>query len=112
MNSLRNWIAQWVASVLALYVITKVVPGIQATSVVSLCFVVVALAFANSFIRPIIMFFAWPINCLTFGLFGFALNIIFFGILGGGMIEGFRVHTPLATVIGSFILTESVNKRR
>lgn len=122
MTAVRNWAAQWVASILALFVITKVVPGITSTSIASLVSVVVAMAFANSFIRPIIMFFAWPINCLTFGLFGFALNIVFFGVLGSGFISGFRVSSPLSSVIGavlmgalsglfSFILKESVKKR-
>ncbi len=121
MSAIRNWAAQWVASVLALFIITKVVPGITTTSVVSLISVVVAMGFANSFIRPIIMFFAWPINCLTFGLFGFALNIIFFGVLGK-VIPGFQVSSSFSAIIGavlmgalsglfSFILKETVKKR-
>ncbi len=103
-TGIRNWVAQWVSSVLALFIITKFVPGIQGKDFVSLAMVVVALAFANSFIRPIIMFFAWPINCLTFGLFGFALNIFFFMALGNGLIAGFHVLTPLAAVIGSVLM--------
>ncbi len=103
-STIRNWIAHWVASILALLIITKFVPGIRAEGIVAIATVVVALSLANSFIRPIIMFFAWPINCLTFGLFGFALNIIFFGILGSGVIKGFRVDSALATVIGSLLM--------
>lgn len=101
---IRNWAAHWISSLFALFIITKTVPGIETKGIAPIATVVVALAFANSFIRPIIMFFAWPINCLTFGLFGFALNIIFFMTLGGGMVSGFRVLTPLAGVIGSLLM--------
>ncbi|MCX6380810.1 MAG: phage holin family protein [Armatimonadetes bacterium] len=103
-TAVRNWVAQWVSSIFALYIITKVIPGIQAKDIASMAMVVVALAFANSFIRPIILFFAWPINCMTFGLFGFALNIVFFLILGSGVIAGFHVLTPQAAVIGSLLM--------
>ncbi len=103
-TAIRNWVAHWVSSVFALFIIANAHIGIKATSIVPLIVVVVALSFANSFIRPIIMFFAWPINCLTFGLFGFALNIIFFGMLGTGMVQGFTVASPVAAVIGSVLM--------
>ena len=65
---MRNWIVRWIASALALFVVTKVVPGISVDNVGTLVVAVVVLGLVNAFIRPLIMFFVWPINCLTFGL--------------------------------------------
>ena len=91
-------------------------------SAVAIVIAVVVLGLANSIIRPIIMFFAWPINCLTFGLFGFVLNVVLFLIVGN-LGFGFHVQSALHALIGSVamgvfsgalsvILTDSGDKRR
>ena len=100
---MKNWIVRWIANIIALFAVTKFVPGIEfdGKHYLSLLIVVVGLALANAVIRPIIMFFAWPINCLTLGLFGFALNILFFWIAGSGIVPGYAVHGAIPALIGS-----------
>ncbi len=101
---MRNWVTRWVASALALFIITQIDPGITldgqgAQRLVTLFTVVVALGLANSLIRPVIMIFAWPINCLTFGLLGFAVNVGLFWLVGV-LVPGFHVNGPLPALIG------------
>lgn len=100
---MKNWIVRWIANIVALFAVTLFVPGIRfdGQHYLSLVVVVVGLALANAVIRPVIMFFAWPINCLTFGLLGFALNILFFWVAGSGVVPGYRVEGPLPALIGS-----------
>ncbi len=100
---MKNWIVRWIANCIALFAVTKLVKGIDFDGLhyLSLMIVVGGMALANAVIRPIIMFFAWPINCLTFGLFGFALNIAFFWIAGSGVVPGYRVEGPMPALIGS-----------
>ena len=100
---MKNWIVRWIANIAALFAVTLFVPGIHFDGhhYLSLVIVVVGLALANAVIRPIIMFFAWPINCLTFGLLGFALNILFFWVAGSGVVQGYEVHGALPALIGS-----------
>lgn len=104
---MRNWITRWIASALALLIITQIPQTgvhVAATkngnSTVTLLIAVVALGLVNAFIRPIIMFFAWPINCLTFGLLGFAINILLF-FLVGQVVPGFKVDGVQGALIGS-----------
>ena len=106
---MKNWIMRWIASILALLIIVgaywmtkapKEHPGIYVDSLTSILVAVVALGLANSIIRPIILFFAWPINCLTFGLFCFVLNVLLF-LLVGNVGLGFHVTAPLHALIGS-----------
>jgi putative membrane protein len=61
--------------------------------------VLAAVAIANAFIRPVILFFAWPVNCLTFGLFGFGLNVGLFW-LAAASVPGFVIQGPLNALIG------------
>ena len=101
---MRNWITRWIASALALFIITQVDPGITMAGqgvqkLVTLLTVVVALGLANSLIRPIIMLFAWPINCLTFGLLGFAINVGLFWLVSV-VVPGFHIKGPIHALIG------------
>jgi putative membrane protein len=117
---MKNWFIRWVASILALllivggYSLTKGDsghPGIYVESPTAVVIAVVALGLANSVIRPIILFFAWPINCLTFGLFSFVLNVLFFLIVGN-LNFGFHVTSPLHALIGSVgmgVLSGAIN---
>ena len=106
---MKNWLMRWVASILALMLIVGGYslakdpsghPGIHVNSPAAVMIAVVALGLANSIIRPIILFFAWPINCLTFGLFSFLLNVLLFLIVGN-LHFGFYVTSPLHALIGS-----------
>jgi putative membrane protein len=106
---MKNWFIRWIASILALLLIVGGYwaarpstghPGIWAESPTSVVIAVVVLGLANSIIRPIIMFFAWPLNCLTFGLFGFVLNVLLF-LAVGNLGFGFHVTHPIHALIGS-----------
>ena len=101
---MKNWIVRWIANILALLVITHVVPGIHTDSAspVMLFVAVVALGLANAVIRPIIMFFVWPINCFTFGLLGFVVNALLFFVVGQ-MHLGFKVDPGFNGFVASLI---------
>ncbi|HZT41681.1 MAG TPA: phage holin family protein [Chthonomonadaceae bacterium] len=102
---MKNWILRWIASAVALYVVANIVPGIHLAKndLGALIVAVIALGLVNSLIRPIIMFFAWPINCLTFGLFGFALNVVLFLIVGQ-VVPGFKVDGIVPALIGMILM--------
>ncbi len=100
---MKNGIVRWIANIVALFAVTQFVPGVsfKMGHPLSILIVVVGLSLANAILRPIIMFFAWPVNCLTFGLLGFALNVLFFWIAGSGIVPGYHVEGPVAALIGS-----------
>ncbi len=97
---MKNWLLRWVASALALFVITQAHVGISVQNPLSLLFAVLALGLVNSLIRPLIMLLVWPINCLTFGLLGFAVNVILFYLVGKNL-PGFTVRDLPSALIGS-----------
>jgi putative membrane protein len=102
---MKNLLTRWIASALALFIIAQLHIGIDVKeqgiqTAGTLLIVVLVLGLANAVIRPIIMFFAWPLNCLTFGLFGFAINVGLFWLVGT-YVPGFHVLGPKAALIGS-----------
>lgn len=128
---MKNWILRWVASILALLLIvwgyslaggTHGHPGIWVESPTAIAAAVVALGLANSVIRHIIMIFAWPINCVTLGLFSFVLNVLLF-LMVGNLGFGFHVTSVPDALIGSvamgvlsglinFVLADKGEKRK
>jgi len=100
---MKNWIASWAASALALFIITKIGIGVKADTVAAGAIFIVLLSLVNSFIRPVVMFFAMPINCLTLGLFGFVINAAIF-MLVGNSIGGFHVLNLFSAMIGSVLM--------
>ncbi len=101
---MKNLLTRWIASALALFIIAQLKIGIEVKdqgvqTAGTLLMVVLVLGLANALIRPIIMFFAWPINCLTFGLFGFVLNVGLFWLVGT-FVPGFHVSGPKAALLG------------
>ncbi len=104
---MKNLFVRWIASAVALLILTQAGIGIEAKTPLAILVAVVALGLANAVIRPLIMFFAWPINCLTFGLLGFAINVLMFGVVGSGIVPGFLVTgtktipAPMSALIGT-----------
>lgn len=104
---MKNLLIRWIASALALFLIAQLNLGIKlenhgAQTIGALLIIVLVTGFANAFIRPIILIFAWPINCLTFGLLGFAINVALFwlvSVLVGDKL-GFHIANPLSALIG------------
>lgn len=65
---------------------------------------IVVLAIANAVIRPIVKLFAWPLTCLTFGLFAFVVNaLLFWGV--AAVTKGIQVNGFLAALFGSVVLS-------
>lgn len=106
---IRNLITRWIANALALFIITQI-PHIgvslthhDAGAWTTLAIAAVAIGLANALIRPIVMFFGAPINCLTFGLFGLLVNAGLFYLVGT-FVPGFKVEGFLPALIGSLAM--------
>ena len=62
--------------------------------------VALVLTILNSFIRPVLEFFAFPITCLTLGLFSLVISAAMV-ILADKMLDGFSVSGWLGALIFS-----------
>ena len=104
---MRNWIMRWIAS--AVGIAHRRQPAHRhlarpVRQIGTLVVAVVVLGLVNAFVRPIIMFFVWPINCLTFGLLGFVINVLLFWVVGSKLVPGFHVDNFTAALIGSVLM--------
>ena len=112
----RDIIIKWLINTLALFIVVKVIKGINLNATGFDAFVILAVTAAiigviNALIRPIILLLTLPINILTFGLFTFIINGILFAV-AGALVKGFEITNLWSAIIGyiffsiiSFLLT-------
>ena len=106
---IRNLITRWIANALALLIITQIphigvnLKSYDAGAWATLAMAGIAIGLVNALIRPVVMFFGKPINCLTFGLFGLLVNAGLFYLVGN-FVPGFAVEGFLPALIGSIAM--------
>ncbi|NJL00386.1 MAG: phage holin family protein [Spirulinaceae cyanobacterium RM2_2_10] len=63
------------------------------------------LGLLNAFVRPVVLFFGFPITILTLGLFWVAVNIVMFG-LAAWLVEGVRLRWGVwSAILGAIALS-------
>jgi putative membrane protein len=97
-------IANWVLSALALYIVSRIVPGIIVQDFWSALIAVVIIGLVNALIKPILLLLTLPVTILTLGLFTFVINALML-YLAGQFTAGFTVDGFGAALIGSILLS-------
>lgn len=65
---------QLFVSALAVFITAKILPGVILPDLYTALVVAVVLALVNTFIRPVLTFFTFPLSVLTLGLFTLVIN--------------------------------------
>lgn len=78
--------------------------GIKLTGVLSTFIVVALMAVVNALIRPILLAFTLPLNCLTLGLFTLIVNALMFWLVGE-LGVGLEVKNFWAALFGSVVMS-------
>src|ERR1035437_5673624 len=83
-------ILTWALNSFALFLVMKLVPGIQIDRFQDLLTGALVLGLLNAFLRPIIILLTLPVTLLTLGLFTLVINGFIF-YLAAQLVDGFRV---------------------
>jgi len=94
----------WLINAAALYVTTRLVPGVQVAGLESLLIAAVAIGLVNTIIRPILRFVTFPITVLTLGLFYFVLNGALF-YLAAYFTPGFELESFVSAILGAIAMS-------
>jgi putative membrane protein len=99
-----RFLVHWLSTALALFVCTRVLPGVHVDSYSTLAVAALVLGFINAIIRPILLILALPITLLTLGLFYFVVNGVAFG-LAAAVVPGFDVDSIGWAILGSIVVS-------
>jgi putative membrane protein len=94
----------WFVSALALWLVARIIPGIEVRDFGAALFAVLVIAIVNAVIGPVVKFFGFPLIFLTLGLFLLIINA-FLLKLASLFTPGFKVRGFLPALLGSVVLT-------
>jgi putative membrane protein len=96
-------IVRFLATVFALLLIARYVPGFSVDGIYTALIVAVLLGVASITIKPILVLLTLPINLITLGLFVFVINAALLWVIAS-FVEGFAIAGFIPALIGAFIL--------
>jgi putative membrane protein len=97
-------IVNWLLGALALWIVARIIPGIQVRSYGTALVATVVIAIVDFFIGSVLRFLTFPLTFLTLGLFRLIVNA-FLLKLSSVFVPGFVVSGFLAAFLGSIVLT-------
>jgi len=99
-----RFLMHWLSTALALFVGSRIIPGVHVDSMQTLAVAALVLGFINAIVRPILLFLTLPITILTLGLFYFVINGLSFA-LAAYIVPGFGVDSIGSAILGSLVVT-------
>ena len=101
---LLHIIVSWFVSALALWIVARIIPGIELRGFGEALIATVIIAVVNAIVGPVVKFLAFPITLITLGLFLLVINA-FLLKLASLFTPGFKVRGFLSAILGSVVLT-------
>ena len=101
---LLSFMASWFLSALALWIVARILPGIQVRGFGSALIATVIIALVNSTIGIVLKILTFPLTLLTLGLFLLVVNA-FLLKLASLVTPGFAVRGFFSAVAGALLLT-------
>ena len=94
----------WVLSALAVWVVSKIVPGVYVNGPMAALIAALAIGFINATIGFVLKIVTLPLTIVTFGLFWLVINALMLE-LASALVPGFQVRGFLAAFIGAIVLS-------
>ena len=103
MKKTNNMFLTFLACVVAVPTLVFILPGIEAQDMMQAVTAGVLLGIVYLMVRPILRLLTFPLGCLTFGVFHFALDV---GILFAcaHFIEGFTITSIWSGVLAAILV--------
>ncbi|MCZ8196987.1 MAG: phage holin family protein [Flavobacterium sp.] len=101
-----NTLIRIIITAILVLVIDYFMSGITVASFTTSILVAIVLALLNTFIKPLLIFFTFPVTILTLGLFLLVINAIII-ILCSKIVGGFHVDSFWTALLFSIILSLS-----
>lgn len=97
-------LVNWLLSALALWLVARIIPGIQVRSYGTALIATIVIAVVNTLVGWPLHFITFPLTILTLGLFWLLVNA-FLLKLASVFVPGFSVSGFMAAFLGSIVLT-------
>jgi len=94
----------WILSALAVWIVSRVVPGIYVSGPVAALIAALVIGFINATIGLLLKILTFPLTLLTLGLFWFVINALMLEF-ASALVRGFQVRGFFAAFVGAIVLS-------
>jgi putative membrane protein len=94
----------WVLSALAVWIVSRVVPGIYVSGPVAALIAALAIGFINATVGVVLKILTFPLTLVTLGLFWLVINALMLKF-ASALVPGFQVRGFLAAFLGAIVLS-------
>ncbi|MFZ0543537.1 MAG: phage holin family protein [Candidatus Sulfotelmatobacter sp.] len=94
----------WVLSALAVWIVSKIVPGISVSGPVAALIAALVIGFINATVGVLLKILTFPLTLITLGLFWFVINALMLKF-ASALVSGFQVRTFTAAFLGAILLS-------
>jgi putative membrane protein len=95
---------QWVLTALAIWIVSRVVPGFSVSGPFAALIAAVVIGFVNATLGLFLKIVTFPLTLLTLGLFWLVINAVMIE-LASAIVPGFHVDTFGAAFWGAIVLS-------
>jgi putative membrane protein len=100
----RGLILRLLVSAFALWLASRIVPGLWFEKPSTLLLAAALLGIVNAVVRPVLVFLTFPFTLVTLGLFLLVINAAMLGLVAS-LLEGFRIAGFLSALLGSIVVS-------
>jgi putative membrane protein len=95
----------WVLSALAVWIMSRVVPGISVSGPVAALIAALVIGFINATIGLVLKILTFPLTLVTLGLFWLVINALMLELASALLAPGFQVRGFYAAFVGTIVLS-------
>jgi putative membrane protein len=97
-------LVSWILSALAVWIVSRIVPGIYVSGPVAALIAALAIGFINATLGLVLKILTFPLTLVTLGLFWFVINALMLE-LASAFVRGFQVRNFFAAFVGAILLS-------
>jgi len=101
---MQRALLHWVLSALAIWIVSRIVPGFVVSDAATALIAAVVIGFVNATIGFILKIVTLPLTFMTLGLFWFVINAMMIEV-ASGFIPGFAVENFASAFWGAIVLS-------
>src|ERR1022692_4917652 len=95
----------WVLSALAVWIVSRVVPGIYVSGPLAALIAALVIGFINATVGALLKILTFPLTLVTLGLFWLVINALMLELASALLAPGFQVRGFLAAFLGAILLS-------
>ena len=99
-----RFLVHWLIQTAALFLTTRIVPGVHVRSYATLAIAALVIGFVNALVRPVLVLLSLPLTIVTLGLFYFVVNGVCL-MLAAALVPGFTVDGCATAILAALVMS-------